>query len=212
MNKDDKDNVLDFYYQVIQLKEKLRQGWIYWNVKDTRVESIAEHIYGAQMLAVAIYSEFKINVDIFKVMSMLALHETEEVIIGDYTPIDDISDNEKLEIGNKAVKDIFSNLKNSNMFVELITEFNERKTPEAQLAFLCDKFDCILQCKKYSDLQKCSILNATVNVLKNKKVNRIIDNGANTVLDVFMVHDKFMYEGTVVEELFDYIKQYKIKG
>lgn len=211
MEKRDMNNILDFYYEVAQLKKKLRQGWIYWNVSGTRVESIAEHIYGSQMLAVAIYSQCKLNVDIFKVISMLALHETEEVRIGDFTPIDNVSDDEKLAMGNKAVNEIFQNLQENRTFIELITEFNERKTPEAKFAFLCDKFDCILQLKKYSDNEKCSIVNATLKVLSNSKVQDSIDKGANTVLDIFVEHDRFMYQGTVIEELFEYVRDYGIK-
>ena len=211
MNKQEMDNVLDFYYETTELKEKLRQGWVYWNVTDTRIESIAEHIYGAQMLAVAIYSECKLDVDIFKVMSMLALHETEEVRIGDLTPIDNVSDEDKLALGDKAVKDIFKNLNMSKPFVDLITEFNERKTKEAKLAFLCDKLDCILQIKKYSAQEKCSIANASAKVLSDYRVKAIIEDGAKSVYDIFAANDRKMYEGTIIEELFDYVKEYELK-
>ena len=76
------ENVLGFYYETIKLKEVERSGWNTWNVsRDKRVESIPEHVYGTQQLAFAIYSEFDIDIDIFKVNSMLAYHETEEIIL-----------------------------------------------------------------------------------------------------------------------------------
>lgn len=213
MQDKEMENVLDFYYDVTALKNKIRQGWIYWNVSNTRVESIAEHIFGAQMIAVAIYSQLNLQLDIFKVLSMLSLHETEEVIIGDYTPIDNVSEEEKLRQGNEAVDKILgSRFPYSKIFVELIDEFNEKKTPEAQFAFLCDKYDCILQLKKYSDEEKCTVINATIKVLSSQEVKKIIDNGVNTVLDIFMQEDRYMYTGTIIEELFEFTQKYRIKS
>ena len=67
-------NVIDFYVQCNKLKDIVRTGWKDWNVKRERVESIAEHIYGVQMLAIAMWSEYKYDIDIMKVITMLAVH------------------------------------------------------------------------------------------------------------------------------------------
>lgn len=88
-------NILDTYYDLTKLKNKKRQGWIYWNVTADRIESIAEHIFGAEQLAWLIYSEAELDLDIYKVISMLSLHETEEITIGDITPFDQVSREEK---------------------------------------------------------------------------------------------------------------------
>lgn len=61
-----------YYYDTASLKEVERTGWKYWNVsRDGRIESIPEHIYGTQQLAIAIFSEFNLDIDIFKVVTML---------------------------------------------------------------------------------------------------------------------------------------------
>ena len=80
-------NVIDFYVLCNKLKDVVRTGWKNWGVKRTRVESIAEHIYGVQMLAMAMWSEYGYNIDLFKVLAMLAVHELEETKIGDLTPL-----------------------------------------------------------------------------------------------------------------------------
>ena len=98
------ENVLNFYYKAIKLKGVERTGWNLRNItRDERVESIPEHIYGAQQLAFAIYSEFDLNVDIFKVIFLLAFHETEETDIGDLNPFSGVSASEKAELGSMAV-------------------------------------------------------------------------------------------------------------
>lgn len=44
------ENVLKFYALCNTLKDIVRTGWKDWNVNRDRIESIAEHIYGVQIL------------------------------------------------------------------------------------------------------------------------------------------------------------------
>lgn len=150
-------NVLKFYIQCNKLKDIVRTGWKDWKVNRDRVESIAEHIYGVQMLAIAMWSEYSYDIDIMKVVTMLAVHEIEEIIIGDITCFQ-INKNDKQKLGHDAVKKIFSSLLNSKQIENLIYEFDERKTPEAKFAYYCDKLECDLQAKIY-DAEKCVDLN-----------------------------------------------------
>ena len=46
-------NVVNFYVLCNKLKDIVRTGWGIWGVDRFRIESIAEHIYGVQMLAIA---------------------------------------------------------------------------------------------------------------------------------------------------------------
>ena len=75
--------IIDFYVLTTKLKDTIRTGWKHWGIKRERVESVAEHIFGVQMLAIAIQSEYKYDIDIMKVLFMLAVHELEEIYIGD---------------------------------------------------------------------------------------------------------------------------------
>ena len=72
--------VLEFYILTNRLKSVIRTGWLNWHVNCERVESVAEHIYGVQMLALAMYSEYKYDIDIKKVIVMLSIHELEEIL------------------------------------------------------------------------------------------------------------------------------------
>ena len=76
-------NVINFYAICNKLKNVIRTGWKDWNVQRDRIESVAEHIYGVQMLAIAMQSEFEYDIDIKKVIFMLAIHELGETVIGD---------------------------------------------------------------------------------------------------------------------------------
>ena len=78
-------NVINYYVLCNKLKNVIRTGWKDWNVQRDRIESVAEHIYGVQMLAIAMHSEFEYDIDIEKVIFMLAIHEIGETVIGDLT-------------------------------------------------------------------------------------------------------------------------------
>ena len=146
-------NVLKYYVLCNKLKDVIRTGWKDWHEKRARIESVAEHIYGVQMLAIAMNSEYQYNIDITKVIMMLAVHELEEILIGDLTQFQ-ISKEEKLKIGHNAVEQVLCGLLDKNFIMDLIIEFDEQNTKEAKFAFYCDKLECDLQCKLY-DEEKC---------------------------------------------------------
>lgn len=175
MNKE--KNVVDFYVLCNKLKNVIRTGWKDWNVEKERLESVAEHIFGTQMLAIAMYSEYSYNIDIMKVIYMLAIHELEEIYIGDLTQFQ-ISKEEKRKKGKEAVARVVENLLNKNQITALIEEFEERKTKEAKFAYFCDKLECDIQCKLY-DEENCVDLNKQENndTANNSDVKRLLEQG-----------------------------------
>ena len=151
------ENVLRYYVLCNRLKDIIRTGWKEWQVNRERVESVAEHIFGVQMLALAMKSEFQYDVDIMKVIYMLAIHELEEIFIGDLT-LFQVDKAQKAEMGHKAIMDVLGNLLDKETMIELILEFDEGVTDEAKFAFFCDKLECDLQSKLY-DEENCVDLN-----------------------------------------------------
>lgn len=161
------ENVVNYYVICNKLKNIIRTGWKDWNVKKERLESVAEHIFGTQMLAIAMKSEYQYDVDIMKVIFMLAIHELGETIIGDLTQFQ-ISKEEKIKIEHDAVKKILSNLLDEKQIEELFLEFDSHKTKEAIFAYQCDKLECDLQSKLY-DEEGCVDLN-------HQEGNKTMDN------------------------------------
>lgn len=165
MTKEEK--VLGYYVLCNKLKDVIRTGWKVWNVERDRVESVAEHVYGVQMLAIAMKSEFEYDIDITKVIMMLAIHELGEAIIGDLTQFQ-IEREEKEKIEHEAVHKILSGLLDGNDIEQLFLEFDSHSTKEALFAYQCDKLECDLQCRLY-DLDNCVDLNKQDN-------NELINN------------------------------------
>lgn len=159
MKKEEK--VINFYVICNRLKNVIRTGWKDWQVKKERIESVAEHIYGTQMLALAVYSEYNYNIDIVRVIYMLAVHELGETIIGDYNPFD-ISKEEKIKIEHEAIHNILKKLSKGIDIENLLLEFDENNTPEAKFAYMCDKMECDIQCKLYDEAGCVDVNNPNV--------------------------------------------------
>ena len=168
------ENVIKYYVMCNKLKNVIRTGWKTWNVERERVESVAEHIFGVQMLAIAMKSEYEYDIDIMKVVFMLAVHELGETVIGDLTMFE-ISKEEKAKREKEAVHKILCGLLDGKEIENLFTEFNSHSTKEAMFAYQCDKLECDLQSKLY-DEEGCVDLNKqeSNDLLENELVKKLL--------------------------------------
>lgn len=204
-------NSMRFYLLATQLKYKIRSGWdkTHWNVSKERIESIAEHVYGTCILALSIDSEFKTNLDINKVIKMLVLHELGEVIIGDITPFDNITPEEKMKKEHEAMREVIGDLVNQEEFLSLLFEFDEKKTKEAIFAHHCDKLEADIQAKVYQDMGCQHSLDEQEDnvVFKSNKVQQMVKDGVQTAFDIWYEWDKSLYyDDEDFARLLDYVK------
>ena len=173
------ENIVNYYVICNRLKNVIRTGWKNWNVKRERIESVAEHIFGVQMLAIAMKSEYQYDVDIMKVIFMLAIHEIGETIIGDVTQFE-ISKKEKEKIEHEAVHKILDGLLDGSQIEELFLEFDLHNTKESIFAYQCDKLECDLQSKLYDEEHCVDLSNQENNKnMNNEIVQELLKTGAS---------------------------------
>lgn len=146
---DKSKNIINYYLYINKLKYKLRTGFVEIGITKDRLESVAEHIYGCLMLSIAIDSEYNLDIDMYKVLKMLTIHELDEVLKPDFTIRSGITKEEKENIGKESVDVVSSCLSSKDEIISLINEFNERKTKEANFCYLIDKLECDMQAKVY---------------------------------------------------------------
>lgn len=207
------ENVIKYYMICNRLKNVIRTGWKKWGVKRERIESVAEHVFGVQQLAIAIFYEYKYNLDLKRVIIMLAVHELEEVGIGDLTQFD-ISEEEKQYRGHKVVHKILSEVIEAPYIEELILEFDNRKTDEAVFAYLCDKLEGDLQCKIYDEENTVNIKEQLSNpIFEDEYVKTVTENKENrTWSDLWLSVTKEKYvKDANFQELWKYIYENDIK-
>jgi len=181
-------NVINYYVLCNKLKNVIRTGWKDWSVQRERLESVAEHIFGVQMLAIAMKSEYNYDVDILKVIMMIAIHELWETVIWDLTEFQ-ISREEKERIEHEAVHVILKDLVDGEDIEKIFLEFDDHKTKEANFAYQCDKLECDLQCKLY-DEEWCVDLTKqkSCNAAENEKVQQLLKEN-KTWSDMWLQYD-----------------------
>lgn len=200
-------NLLEFYLLAIELKDKIRSGWKQWNIERERVESVAEHIYGTCILVIAIDSQFQLDINLYKVVTMLVLHEIEEIKIGDLTPFDKVTKEEKRKMGKQAVEEVLNTLDKKAEYIQLIEEFEEMETNEAKVAMMCDKLEADIQCKIYCEEQSLDI-NKKENegLIQDPRVEKLLNNGEKTIADLFIENDRSLFKTSDFSKIADYVK------
>ena len=209
--------IFRFYYINRILKRKLRSGWdsTHWNVSCNRIERISEHCVGTIALAIALRSEFEFDIDLDKIIQMLVNHEIGEIFIGDITPFDGITSEQKKELEHSAMKKAVGNLLDGDKILEMLYEFDEQKTEDAKYAHYCDKLEADIQAKVYQDMGCHHPLTEQQNnvVFKSDKVQKMVQDGATTAFDIWYEWDKSIYtEEPVFTKVLKYVKDNNIKN
>lgn len=206
------NNIIRFYMFANRLKTVIRKGWIEIEISKDRLESVAEHVYGTLMLAIGINSEYKLDIDMYKVLKMLALHETEEILMTDYTVRDSISRDEKIKKGLLSVSKVVSGLVEESEISCLLYDFSTRESKEAVFAHLVDKIECDFQAKLY-DLEGVMDYNkAREDLIYYGSRADVIDSKSQTASDFWIEYDRPKYDNDdIFKTLIDDIKNIDIE-
>lgn len=205
--------IFRFYYENSKLENKVRSGWDdnHWAVNGKR-ESVADHVYGTMVLALSMEDKFEEKVDIDKVLQTLLIHEIGEIKIGDLTPFDNVTREEKQKIEHAAMKDVLGNLNGNDELFKMLLDFDDEKTSVSAYSHLCDKLEADLQSKVYEDRNEHRNLDDQENnvVFKNKKIQKMLAQ-ATTAFDIWYLWDKDIYKNSrSFSSILEYIKSNRL--
>lgn len=203
-------NIINFYRLANKLKYVLRTGWSEVGITSSRAESVAEHICGSLVLAMAIESETDLKLDMLKVYKMIIIKELEKIELKkEYTPGSDTTNRESKAI--ETVRKITEDLMAADEFLALLNEANERQTPEAAFAFMVSKIESDLQAKIY-DLNGEFDLDKALEDAQNygeSLASEIIPQMVNAS-DGWILYDRRYYQGSkLFEDLSEEIQRLK---
>lgn len=131
-----------------KLKELQRTGWI--NKEIENAETVAAHSYGVALLALLFAPKY---LDKEKCLKLALVHDLQEALVGDITPFDGVSEEEKAQREKAAVKEISQKLHFAEL-EDLFTEYENNQTAEARFVKDMDKLDTVLQAKYYDNNQR----------------------------------------------------------
>lgn len=135
-------NIHTFIHQSEGLKRLLRHSWL----SDGRKESVAEHTWRMALMALVLYRELEVEIDIAKVIKMILIHDLAEIVVGDYWALGDIP-KDKHEQELKGLQELTGDLplETRKEFIDLWEEFEEGKTNEAKFGIALDKLEVLIQ-------------------------------------------------------------------
>tara|TARA_B100001146_G_scaffold119472_1_gene105011 strand:+ start:225 stop:674 length:450 start_codon:yes stop_codon:yes gene_type:complete len=124
--------------EALGLKDVIRAGWIRAGVKNP--ESVAAHSWGMALLATQICPD---DLNIQRVLELCILHDIAEVHVGDITPHDNVSDEEKHRRESEAIQQMGVEA------ADAFAEYEAQESAEARFVRYLDKLDMALQAEIY---------------------------------------------------------------
>lgn len=139
---------LDFCHFAGQLKFVKRSGWTRF-AKIKNVESVSDHSFRMALISSLCLQNF--DVDVPKCIRMSLVHDLAESIVGDITPYDGVSKEEKKNREENAILKISQTLNKEmgELMINLWKEYEDGLTFEAQIVKDLDKYEMILQAYEY---------------------------------------------------------------
>ncbi|KAJ3270504.1 HD domain-containing protein 2 [Terramyces sp. JEL0728] len=139
-------NTLKFLSLIESLKTTKRTGWI--NNEISNPESIADHMHRMGIIAMLIKDP---SINKQRLVNMAIVHDLAEATVGDITPHDGVSKEDKYDMERGAMEYFNTLLPTDEMkeIKELWEEYEECKTDEAMLCKDIDKFEMIVQAHEY---------------------------------------------------------------
>ncbi|KAJ1722067.1 hypothetical protein LPJ53_003474 [Coemansia erecta] len=169
-------SVVSFLSIVEKLKRTKRTGWINNGIKGP--ESIADHMYRMGIMAMLVDDP---ALDRTKCIKMAIVHDLAEALVGDITPYDGISKEQKRMLEQSGMKQIVETLGNTAQAQEIAAlwqEYEDDATDEAHLVHDLDKCEMIQQAMEYehSDQTKLeSFFASTRGIFRHPQVQSWVD-------------------------------------
>ena len=124
------------------LKDLPRAGWRRVGIEEA--EDVAAHSWGVAWLCMVLCPP---ELNPHRVLQLSIIHDLVEVRVGDITPHDPFTSEEKLSLEQEAAQAIFSDRPD---LLQVWSEYAKAETLESRFVHQADKLDMALQALRYS--------------------------------------------------------------
>jgi putative hydrolase of HD superfamily len=138
------------YYEINQLKQLYRQGWLQRGIPKSLCESVAEHSFSMALLALLLMDQVSPGLDRQQVLLMALIHDLGEIYAGDFTPQDGVPSDEKHALEAKAFQQVFGRLPGGQRYIDVWRAYERGESPEARFVKQVDRLEMALQASVYS--------------------------------------------------------------
>jgi putative hydrolase of HD superfamily len=139
--------LLRFLHLAGELKRTRRAGWALRGVP--AAESVADHSWRMALLALLLAPRAGPEVEVARCVALALVHDLAEAVVGDITPFDGISAEDK-RAREEAAMHHLSALAGDETLLELWREYDAGESPEARLVKELDRLETVLQAAEYA--------------------------------------------------------------
>lgn len=147
----DLKKILKVFLTLQWAKELPRQGFIAMGFKRNEADSVAAHSFSTALLSYFLAKQLQkegARLDCEKVLKMALVHDIGETIVGDVgTFVKGMAGGVFKNIEEEGVKALVEGLDSKDEIIELVSEYNGRKSLEARVVKAADNLDALAQAK-----------------------------------------------------------------
>ncbi len=151
MKLNDLKKILKVFLTLQWAKELPRQGFIAMGFKRNEADSVAAHSFSTALLSYFLAKQLQKdgnNINPDRVLKMALVHDIGETIVGDVgTFVKGMAGGVFKHIEEEGVKALVEGLDSKDEIIELISEYNDRKSLEARVVKAADNLDALAQAK-----------------------------------------------------------------
>ena len=194
--------VIEFYLIANKLKNVIRTGWLEVGINSSRIESVAEHIYGCMVLAIGLDSENDLDLDMLKVFKIIIIKELEKVALMELTTRNYSNAEERFKQSLTVVTNLTDGLMKQSEILSLLTEYNLEDTRESVFVHQLGKIESDLQAKIY-DLEGNFDLENAIEDAKfyGEPLSSEIISQMQNASDGWILYDRKSYTDDMFKEL-----------
>jgi 5'-deoxynucleotidase YfbR-like HD superfamily hydrolase/uncharacterized protein YndB with AHSA1/START domain len=138
------------YYEINQLKQLYRQGWLQRGIPKSLCESVAEHSFSMALLALLLMDWISPDLDRQQVLLMALIHDLGEIYAGDFTPADGVPLEEKHGLEARSIQHVFGDLPDGQRYLQVWQAYAQGESPEARFVKQVDRLEMALQASIYA--------------------------------------------------------------
>lgn len=145
----DSSALIEAYFELNQLKNLYRQGWLRRGIPTERCETVAEHVFSMAVLGWWLVDASFPELNRDAVLRMTLVHELGEIYAGDLTPADGVPAEEKHRREREGLWQVVGKLPRGAELLALWEEFEAGQTAEAKFVRQLDRLEMGFQAAVY---------------------------------------------------------------
>lgn len=145
----DPSALVEAYFELNQLKNLYRQGWLRRGIPEERCETVAEHVFSMAVLGWWLVDASFSELNRETVLRMTLVHELGEIYAGDLTPADGVPAEEKHRREREGLWQVVGKLPRGAELLALWEEFEAGQTAEAKFVRQLDRLEMGFQAAVY---------------------------------------------------------------